>query len=166
MPTARANTKTSRELCFPNSSGVSANDRAPVGMDDRKLQCWCGGAGLPARRDGRSSPAVWTGEHVSSIAIRGIAAPPQSALGWWPTSRYGWRGLPASSTSPRDESMPNCFRLRAASRELLADDRLEYLVVDLHSSSSGLKTLDTIRRCSARHPTDRDRAGRTTRNWC
>ena len=58
----------------------------------------------------------------------------------------GLRGSPASLSSPPGKKSPLCFRFQGRIEELLARPTLEYLVVDLHSSSGGLEILEDIRR--------------------
>ena len=58
-------------------------------------------------------------------------------------------GLVSVFEQPASESHPQLLPIVGSIPELLAQHSLKYLVVDLHSSSHGLKTLETIRH--ARH---------------
>jgi DNA-binding NarL/FixJ family response regulator len=55
-------------------------------------------------------------------------------------------GLTSIFEQPSHEGKPPLLPVAGSIEELLARSTLEYLVVDLHSSSGGLETLETIRR--------------------
>lgn len=59
-------------------------------------------------------------------------------------------GLAAIFDQPACRSQARLLPVTGSIRNLLADEALEYLVIDLHPSSSGLKTLESIRRSHPR----------------
>ena len=146
MPIARESTRTSRESCFPSSRDIAVS-RPIWGGWTMKDQCRM-----------RAAQRLWhrTGPALLHCGAGAIVAESQSwksqlrhrfALAWWPTSRCGLQGWPASLTSLPRKPQPQLVPVTGSISELLANDCSPLSGCrSALVASSGLKTLETIRR--------------------
>ena len=92
-------------------------------------------------RAGPSSPADWWGSKMPSI--RNLEP---IHIGLVSDEPIRLEGLASIFEQPTRQDKPPLLPLAGSIEELLARPGLEYLVVDLHSSSGGLEILEAIRR--------------------
>lgn len=104
-----------------------------------------GGYGPPGKALGPALLTFVGGSKLSKIRSSGTRKPDPIRIGLVTDEPIRLAGLASIFDQPADEKHVQLLPVTGSLQELLSSESLNYLVVDLHSYESGLKSLDAIR---------------------